>query len=178
VALSSVIWSLQIAGQPGTQAAEAARISKAIARTVHSVTGWQVVLRREGNDASQTIVCTMADKHLYIRGTRAYLLQNGAWAELPASSAGLIQNNCNFNIQWAFAVLPSHLAKGQFSVISSSSSRQTEGFRYRVAGTGGLSAEVTAWVDRHTGLVQHLDQVVMRSGRVVERDTAQYSYTR
>jgi hypothetical protein len=180
-ALSVFIWSLQIAGHQPTQSAEAARLTQALAQTVPLVTGWSVILHEQRADSSSTIVCEQHGQRLFIRGNKSYLFRDNKWYELESNSNGTISPpSCSFDLQWAFFFLPAQLTTSHsFSIVGALPHNATvEEVRYISHRPGNVSVTVTAWVEKTTGLVSRLDQVIARGDVVIERDSAAYLYTR
>lgn len=175
--LSLIVWGLPIAGHAPPQAAVAARITRALARTAPTVTGWQVTIDRHRGNADLSAQCSprlTSGQRLYFRGDRAYLWSNGTWYQVTPSAS-----QCVGGLDWAFATLPSSLTHNHFSLLPSRivDGRPTDGIRYTVA-RRGTQYTSTFWVDHITGLVLLIQRVEQRAGHVVERDTARYRYTR
>jgi hypothetical protein len=82
--------------------------------------------------------------------------------------------------QWGFAILPTRLARNEFSLVKERviNGRSLEGIRYVLARTPEQSIVATAWVDPTTGLVMRLQRDVMSGQQVLERDWADYRYQR
>jgi hypothetical protein len=178
--LSVVLWSLQIAGHQPAQSAEAARLDQALARSVPLITGWSVVLREQSADSSSTIVCQQHDQRLFLRGDRSYLFRNNRWYELTRNANGTVSApGCSFDLQWAFFFLPEQLtASHGFSILSSPRrGAALEVVQYTSRRPDNATVKVTAWVEKTTGLVAHLNQVVSKGTTVLERDSAEYRYT-
>jgi hypothetical protein len=175
--LSLAVWGLPISGHAPSQAAVAARITRALAQSAPTVTAWRVTVERQRGDADLSAQCNprlTSGQRLYVRGDRAYLWSNGAWYEITPSAS-----RCIGGLDWAFATLPSSLAHHRFSVLPSKTidGRKTDGIR-SVVSQGTSQFTSTFWVDHQTGLVVLIQRVQRQAGRVVERDTAHYRYTR
>jgi hypothetical protein len=175
--LSIMVWGLPIAGHAPSQAAVAARITQALAQTAPTVTAWQVTVERQRGDADLSAQCNprlTSSQRLYIHGDRAYLWSSGTWYRVTPSAS-----QCVGGLDWAFATLPSSLTHNRFSLLPTRTvdGRQTDGIRY-TATRGGKQDTSTLWVDHQTGLVLLIQRVERQAGKVVERDTAHYRYTR
>lgn len=175
--LSVVVWGLPIVSQTPSQAAVAARITRALAQTAPTVTAWQVTVERQRGDADLSTQCNprlTSTQRLYIRGDRAYLWSNQTWYQVTPSAS-----QCVGGLDWAFATLPSSLSHNNFSLLHGRviDGRQTDGIRYTVA-HGSREYTSTFWVDRQTGLVLLIQRVQRQGSKIVERDTAHYRYTR
>lgn len=175
--LSLVLWGLPITGHAPSQSAVAARITRALAQSAPSVTAWQVTVRRQRGDTALSAQCNprlTADQRIYVRHNRAYLWSNHTWYQITSSAS-----HCIGGLDWAFATLPSHLAQNRFALLANREidGRQTEGIRY-TAGAHGMSYTSTFWVEKMTGLVLVVQRVERKGSRIVERDTAHYTYTR
>ena len=175
--LSLMVWGLPIAGHAPTQAAVAARITRALARTAPTVTAWQVTINRRRGDSDLSAQCNpklTSGQRLYFRGDRAYLWSSGTWYQITPSAS-----QCVGGLDWAFATLPSSLSHNRFALLPGRTidGRQTDGLRYAMT-RKGTQYTSTFWVDHGTGLVLLIRRVERRAGNVVERDTAHYHYTR
>ena len=175
--LSLIVWGLPITGRAPSKAAVAAHITRALAHTAPAVKAWQVTVRRQRGDTDLSARCNprlTPDQRLYIRGDRAYLWSNRAWYQITPHAS-----QCVGGLDWAFATLPAHLSHNRFTLLSSRSvnGTDTEGIRYTM-NRGSREFTSTFWVDHHTGLVLLVRRVVREAGRVIERDTARYHYTR
>lgn len=167
-----------LSGQQAAPAAEAARLTAELVRTVPTVTGVQLTYYRERAGVAEEYECLpQQGQHLYIRDGRTYIFTGGRWYQLnKLSSSG----RCPQNWQLAFADLPARLAAHQFKVLPTRrvDGIRTIGIRYTVAPGRGEQVVVTAWVDRGTGLIMRLVRVQVRAGSVVARDVADYRYQR
>ena len=181
VICSILLWALQISGHQSSQAAEAARITQALTRTVPTVTMWQVqlTLRQVRDDSTSSYQCVVKfhpDERLYLRNGQVYLYFAGAWHQVTLDQAG---SQCPADWQWAFTSLPARLSQDHptFAPARSIDHRPTEQISYTVAVPGQPRIVKTAmWVDRQTGLVLRLERVTLESGKVIERDSANYHY--
>lgn len=176
LALILLMVDAQMSGHRSPQAAEAARISQALARTTRTVTAWQVTFQQQKGNSSLSAQCTLP-LHLYPRDGKMYLYRDGQWFLVtPGAVSGL---DCPSELRWIFATLPNRLAHNAFTLLPRKriGGRVTEGIQYQVT-QGGTTVTSTVWVDRQTGLVVRARRVAMQRGQVVERDNASYSYTR
>jgi len=176
--LGVVVWALQISGAQSPQAAEAARITKALVRTVPTVTGWQVTMHQEFANSTSSYECSVPlqrGQSLYIRGSSTYLHSYGAWYRIPTTRRGA---RCSSSWEWSFVTLPSRLAQRSFAIVAGPriEGRQTEGIRYRLHGPNNQQIQATAWVDVKSGLVLRLQRTVLRGSQLLERDAADYTY--
>jgi len=181
VAAWAMIWALQVSGHRSPQLAEAQRISAALVRAVPTVTSWKVTAHQQGQNVSSVTtfgVQLTPDQEIYIRaerGTyRSYFYSGGQWSEVRDG-----QSIAPSGVAWqfAFATLPQRLASHRF-VLLTSSQPNTEGIRYSLPERHGIRIQVTAWIDRTTGLAKRLERDVIRGNRVIERDWADYRYER
>ena len=174
-----LLGALQATGHRDPQAAEAARLTSAMARTVPTLTSWNVALHRtQTNDSSAFVWRTrLAGKRLVVRGRQTYLRSNDHWFAITADE---VRAKRLFDWQWGFAVLPTRLARGQFAMIGTRviDGRSLEGIRYTLLRSGRETIVATAWVDPRTGLVMRLQRDVVVAGRSVEVDWADYGYQR
>lgn len=175
--LTLAVWGLPIAGHAPSQAAVAARITRALAQTAPTVTAWQVTITRQRGDSDLSAQCNpklSAGQRLYFRGDRAYLWSSGTWYQVTPGAS-----QCVGGLDWAFATLPSSLTHNHFSLLPAKTidGRQTDGIHYTTS-RNGTEYTSTFWVDHTTGLVLLIQRVETRAGKVVERDTAHYRYTR
>lgn len=174
-----ILGTLQATGHHDPQAAEAARLTRAMARTVPTVTSWDVALHRDhSNDtASFAWKARLFGKQLVVRGRQTYLRSNNKWYAVTADE---VHATRLFDWQWGFAVLPSRLAHHQFTLVAARviDGRRAEGVRYTLTSSPGRSVVATAWVNPVTGLVVRLEREVLQSTRVVEHEWADYSYER
>ena len=172
-----VLGGLQATGHHDPQAAEAARLTNAMARSVPTLTSWNVALHRnQRNNASAFVWRTqLAGKRLVIRGRQTYLRSNNRWFAITADE---VKAQRLFDWQWGFAVLPTRLARNQFTLIGTRiiDGRPLEGVRYTLLRSARKSIVATAWVDSRTGLVMRLQRDVLIDGRSVEVDWADYRY--
>jgi hypothetical protein len=171
LALSVFVWSLQIWGHQPTTAAEAARLTQALARTVPTVTSWQWTVHRHGAEGGviREQSRLTSDRELYIRDGKPYLYLGGRWAVVTSGQS---------TWQWAFATLPSHLLDGSFNLVGKRTiaGHETEGIRYDVSGVSGQDIVATAWVDESTGLLVQLNRAQVAGTRVIQRETIDYRY--
>jgi hypothetical protein len=165
-------------GQQAAPAAEAARLTAELVRTVPTVTGVQLTYYRERAGMAEEYQCLpQQGQHLYIRDGHTYVYTHSRWYQLnKLSSSG----RCPQNWQLAFANLPARLAAHRFEILPAHpvDGIRAIGIRYRVAPQQGVQIIVTAWVDRGTGLIMRLVRVQVRAGSVVARDVADYQYQR
>lgn len=175
VALSLLLWSLQIAGHQAPRVAEAARITQALAKTVPTVTAWNATVHQEGKDSASSFQCRFGPvQRLYLRDGRTYLFSGGHWYWV---TVGRSAAPCSGDLQWAFAMLASHyvqrnmVAEGQ--VIDGQS---TDVIRYVVVEKSVTRVVSTAWVNRQNGLVVRLERVESVAGKVVESESVDYRY--
>jgi hypothetical protein len=174
-----ILGTLQATGHHNPQAAEAARLTRAMARTAPTLTSWHVSLHREHqNDATSSgWKARLSGKYLVVRGRQTYLRSGDKWFAVTADETHARRL---VDWQWGFAILPMRLARNEFSLVKRRTidHRSLEGIRYVLARTSKKSVVATAWVDPTTGLVMRLERDVMSSGRVIERDWADYIYQR
>lgn len=180
---SVMVWLAPLVGSQNPQAAEAARLTSALARTAPTVTAWQFTLRYSGPHHSTLVrrrSSTLAwYQRLYIRNGGAYLYSGGKWQVIPASQP-IMPSSTYFYWQWAFARLPKRLSDHKFAVLTPRlvDGVMADGLRYQLPSQHGAVAVATAWVDRKTGLVLRLERDVTRGHTVVEHDVADYRYRR
>jgi|SRR5579884_2926490 len=175
VALAVVIPDVHLGGRISPQTAEAARIAMAAARTVPTVTSWQVTLHRvKGNTATATN-CSFPLREgarFYTRGGMIYLFYRGKWYKFTARGQGTCAR-----WQYQFLSLPAALASKK---IASYRHTTVRGQRAEVASyashVDGKTITVQAWISAQTGLVLRLERSVTSGGRVLERELADYSY--
>jgi hypothetical protein len=178
VAALAVVWGLQISGHPAAQPADAAHLTRALARTMPTVTSWKVSLHELRGNAATSYECTRPLKpgqRLYIRGDRTYLYSQGKWFQLTSS---LSDPQCPAEYQWVF--LPARLAHNHPTLLPARTvdGRTAVGIRYVMSQTADARVVATAWTDPHSGLVIRMARVVVHNGQVVERETADYHYTK
>jgi hypothetical protein len=112
-----------------------------------------------------------------MRDDQVYVFSDKSWWRLSdAGSSG----SCPADFQWAFVDLPSRLAQNSYVLLEGKQigGKPTVGIEYSMPGAKGERIDVTAWVDRDTGLTLHLDRLVVRDGQVVEHASADYLYDR
>lgn len=176
--LTVIAGVLQVSGHRSTQMAEAQRLDRALARSAPTVTSWNLTLRQErGNSAFLYSIPTDSGQHLFVRGTQTYVYTRHAWWRImPSTSTKLSAADW----QYAFALLPAHLASGKFTILPARfiDGQNGEGVRYVLRQNSSDRDIATAWVNPRTGLVIRLDRVLMRAGTVIERDSASYRYQR
>jgi hypothetical protein len=180
IAFSVLLWAVQVSGHQKSQAALAADITRALDRTVPTVTGWQVTLRQTRGNATvdyradQTL---KAGERLYIRNDKTYFYSQGKWYVVTPEKAG---GSFSTGWQWAFAALPARLTQRDLIARPGRAidGRSTEKIIYTTRTSPREHSVMTAWIDRQSGLVLRLERVTFRNGSVVERDTADYRYTR
>lgn len=183
-AFAVLVSLLQISGHPSPQAAEAARLTRALVKTVPTVTSWRVMVQQERGDAVVAAECPVRlHNPMYIRQGRTYLyLGAKRWRELAWDSQrvtlGRAVTECAVDLQWAFVMLPGHLTDHRFTILRARSGDGLEGIRYTLAGSKGLRSDMIAWVNPESGLLTVLNRVVWHGNRVVERDVAVYRYER
>jgi hypothetical protein len=174
-----ILGALQATGHHDPQAAEAARLTRAMARTVPTLTSWDVALHRDHRNDTSSFAwkARLSGKRLVVRGRQTYLRSSNQWFAITADETHARRL---FDWQWGFAILPTRLARNQFKLVASRiiDGRSVEGVRYMLARTASETIVATAWVDPKTGLVMRLQRDVMGGGRVVERDWADYRYQR
>jgi hypothetical protein len=170
---------------PSPQSVQASQLTGALVRSAPTVTGWEMTLQQVRDDQAATFQCIQPlrpGQHLYIRGNRSYLFAAGRWYEVTGTwyrvSPGRTGRQCPSDWEWAFAVLPSHLAQQGFEFVWNRLDRNVIGVHYTLQQSRGSRVEATAWVDRTSGLVRRLERDVVQAGRVVERDVASFRYTR
>ncbi len=180
---SVLLWALQLSGHPSPQAAEAARITRALVRSVPTVTSWRVTVQQERGNAMVSSQCAVpAGYRIYIRDDQSFVYSGGRWYQLTGSWQRLAMSRlsaqCPVDFQWAFALLPNHLARQPSSILPRKKGDRFDRIHYSVAGSKGIHSELTAWINRKSGLLLRLNRVVMRGNSVVERDVAVYRYER
>lgn len=178
--VTMALWSLPFNGHQPTQLAQAAHLTRALAQTAPTVTGWRWTVR--STRGSRTSVYRLGSslrpgERVYIRSDRVYLYSNGSWSIVTESQP--ISPSDRSTWQWAFAVLPARLADHAFTILPSRTvkGRHAEGVRFSVTRAGSVM-RITAWIDLSSGLVRRLDRTVLRNGRVSERDSVDYAYQR
>ncbi len=174
-----LVGTLQATGHHDPQAAEAARLTRAMARTVPTLTSWNVALHRDQSNDTSSVAwkARLAGKRLVVRGRQTYLRTAHQWFAITADETHARRL---FDWQWGFAILPNRLARNQFTLVAplTIDGRVVEGVRYVLARSNTQSIVATAWVDPASGLVKRLERDVMRGSHVVERDWADYTYQR
>jgi len=181
VALSVLLWGLQISGHQKPQTAEAAKITQALARTAPSVTHWQWTLQVTGGRQGPAVIrgqyMLTPNKRLDVQSGRVLMYSGGHWIPVTADTVHNPGRN-DWNV--AFAVLAVKLGQQHFSVLPNRliARHLTEGIRYSTSEAGGATVITSFWVDPATGLVFHIDRLQMLHGKVVEHDSVQYDYGR
>jgi hypothetical protein len=174
-----LVGALQATGHHDPQAAEAARLTRAMARTVPTLTSWNVALHRDHRNDTSSFAwkAQLAGKKLVVRGRQTYLKVDRQWFAITADETHARRL---FDWQWGFAILPSRLAHDQFTLVAPRKidGRSAEGVRYVLVRTRSQTIVATAWVDPSSGLVMRLERDVINGTRVVERDWADYTYQR
>lgn len=174
-----VLGALQATGHHNPQAAEAARLTRAMARSVPTLTSWNVALHRDHRNETSSFAwkTRLSGKRLVVRGRQTYLRTRNQWFAITADETHAARL---FDWQWGFAILPNRLARNQFSLVSPKviDGRALEGIRYVLARTPRETIVATAWVDQGTGLVMRLQRDVVSGTRLIERDWADYRYQR
>ncbi len=177
--LGMVLGGLDVNGHRGTQAVEAARLTRAMARVMPTLTSWNVALHRDGADDSSSVgwKASLEGKHLLVRGRRTYLHSGNQWFAITVDQT---QARRLFDWQWGFAMLPNRLARNQFGLLPARlvDGQRAEGVRYTLVHTPAETVEATAWINANTGLVVRLERNVIAENRVVEHDWADYRYQR
>jgi hypothetical protein len=170
---------LQATGHHDPQAAEAARLTRAMARTVPTLTSWNVALHRDHRNDTSSFAwkARLAGKTLVVRGRQTYLKAGSQWFAITADETHARRL---FDWQWGFAILPTRLARNQFTLVATRKidGRSLEGVQYVLARSHKETIEATAWVDPSSGLVMRLERDVIDGSHVVERDWADYTYQR
>jgi hypothetical protein len=177
----AVLSGMQLTGHQDTQSAQAAQITRALARTVPTVTSWQVRVQHQRGDSAGSVQCASAlrrNQHFFVRDGHTYFFDGKNWYQVSAALSGG-SAECPLDIRWAFAILPAHLEGNRFLMLPERTlhGRPAEGIQYAVR-NGAETIRSTEWVDRTTGLVMRAERLVQRGDRLVERDIADYSYTR
>jgi hypothetical protein len=174
-----LLGALQATGHHDPQAAEAARLTRAMARTVPTLTSWNVALHRNHRNDTSSFAwkAQLSGKRLVVRGRQTYLRVGRQWFAVTADETHARRL---FDWQWGFAILPTRLAHNQFTLVAPRriDGRSLEGVRYVLARATQQSIVATAWVDPSSGLVMRLDRDVINHGHVVEHDWADYRYQR
>lgn len=178
-ALVLALFGLPGVGRPAPQAAVAARITDALVRSVPTVTSWQVNVQQQRGNSAISTQCSLQLKpyqRLYVRGARSYLYSYGKWYQVTSVWQ---RSGCPEDLQFDFAILPAHLAHHSFSVLPGRvvQGTRTEGIRYTMTRNQDAITS-TLWVDRKSGLVLQAQRVIRSGKAVVERDLADYTYTR
>lgn len=175
-----VVGALQISGRQAPQSADAARITTRLIASAPTVTGWQWTLRqtRNGVPAVQRRGAPLRPyQRLYIRDGRSYLYSYGKWfLVVPQQGTG----PAAFSWQWAIAAIADRLAQRKFTHVPDKviAGQLTYGIQYVVDKGAGDRVTVSAWLDRHSGLVSRLAASFWSHGKVVESDIADYTYVR
>lgn len=174
IAVSLVLSGLQVSGHRQAQGAEAARLSRALARTVPTLTAWRVSVQQRRGSAVQSFPCslTLQDRHLYIRGTSLYIYAGRWFVVTPASVRA---SECPEAWMWAFSALHT---SGNVSVSAGGRIQglAAEKIIYPPVRARGGTAQSILWVDRSTGLVLRLQSTERIGTRVVEQDQVEYTY--
>jgi hypothetical protein len=175
------LFALQISGHRQPQTADAARIGRAFARTVPSITSWRWTLHaRRGSteDSAQFQAVLNPSQALRIYYGRPYLYDGGHWTAIEwnmARMGGGIARPADW--EWAFAILPSllrdHITHLPGAVMDG---HTVERFADLDRLGGKRSVAVTAWVDPSSGLVLRLERVVQIGSRMLESDRVDYRY--
>lgn len=177
VVLSLLPWRPQLPGTHQQQTAAAARITRALVRSVPTVEAWQWTYRQERGGAHSVTRLRRplrAYQRLYIYYGRPYLYSSGRWYVL---SADIAHATAGADWQWAFAALPQLLRDPdvRFLVPQRLHGQAVDGIGYHTS-TRGHDITITAWVSRKTGLLLRLDRIVAKDRQVVERDSVTYAY--
>ena len=174
-----ILGALQATGHHDPQAAEAARLTRAMARSVPTLTSWNVALHRNHQNDTSSFAwkAQLSGKRLVVRGRQTYLRIDRQWFAVTADE---IHARRLFDWQWGFAILPTRLARNQFTLVAPRriDGRSVEGVRYVLAHGATQSIVATAWVNPSSGLVMRLDRDVINRGHVIEHDWADYRYQR
>lgn len=169
---SMLLWSLQVTGHQSTQTAEAARITAALARTVPTVTGWQLVQSQQQGSATACTWKLHPDQRLYLstKNRQAYFYSHGMWYRITTDQSG---PSCP--LQWTFAILASRLSHAQITPGVPIHGRATDKIVYEMH-TGGATLVTTAWVNRASGLVLRMSRVKRVGSRTIWQYGASYRY--
>lgn len=175
-AISVLLGALQMS-RHSTQTAEAARITRAFLRTAPTVTSWQWTVHEDLGNAPSTYGCAAyfkSGQRLYFRTDRVYLYSYGRWYLVtPAGQSPGCASD-----EWAFALLPAHVAHGDASVVQGTpiDGRPTDRISYSFVQPNGALVRMMAVVEERTGLVRRLEHETLRAGKIVERGSADYRY--
>ncbi len=175
VACFALVWALQVSGHRDTQAALAARISRALAQTVPTVTAWQVTVEESRGSTESSYTCLpirLGRRRLYVRDSRLYLYAN-RWFQVTPASVG---TGCPATWQWAFRGMTLQRDKPVITPDGRIAGHATDLLVYSPRRAGRLTYQARAWVDRRTGLVLRLQTSEARGTRVVAVSQASYSY--
>ncbi|HZU14773.1 MAG TPA: hypothetical protein VFB58_18195 [Chloroflexota bacterium] len=181
--LVAILLGLSLAPHQSAQAAEAARITDALARSAPTVTAWQVTAQQQEGNAANSVQCELrlsAQQRIYVRNGRAYMYSNGTWYALSATNWATYRGcSGEGQLQIAFALLPERLSRGAFALLPARTlhGQRVEGIRY-AASAARRTVTVTLWVDRSSGLVLEATRLVTSGSHVLRRDVVDYSYTR
>ncbi len=183
VAASMVLWLLPISGGQTSPAAEAQRITSALARTAPTVTAWDWTLRRSSGGVQRVDrlgVQLTPFQRLYVDHGQAYLYSYGQWKLMAPVGPSTDGDSTEIYWQRALASLLASLQAKNFVLLGSATvdGKDARGIRSRLVRAHGQRITVTAWVDEKSGLVLRLARVVARGTHVIERDVADYSYKR
>lgn len=178
-AFSVLFWSLPIHSHP--QSAEAAQLRSAVVRSFPTVKSWGWTLHQDKESGPSTSGCSVTftpQQRLYIRADRPdrpYLFSNGRWYLVTPQRANA---PCPPEWQWAFALLPSHLANSGITRGSPIGGEATDVITYSEKPSSNVEIRSTAVVERKSGLVRQLQRVILKNGKVVEKDWSNYRYER
>lgn len=175
-ACMTLIWSLQVAGHRSVPTAQ--DLTQALAKTVPTVTAWQVTVHQEQSNSAQNVLCPgpLHPGGLYVRNNIVYLWVANRWYQVPANAPN--DPRCPPYWQWVYAVLPQQLAHHQVQLSGGQTigGKRTEQIRYSAQAGLGKIVKTSVWVDQRTGLLLKLQRVTLQGATVVNRVTALYRY--
>src|SRR5579875_1291698 len=152
VVLALLLPDVHLGGKPSTASAEAARIAMAAARTVPTVTSWQVTLHRIQGDTATSTDCYVPlppGERLYTRDGAIYVYYRNSWYRVTTSGSG----SCA-RWRYEFLSLPAALLHQKVAIGRSTTvdGQPVEEVSYATRRHSEMIA-VRAWVSPTTGLV-------------------------
>jgi hypothetical protein len=181
IALSAGLFALQISGHQQAQTVNAARITRAFAHSVPTISSWRWTLHEQRGDAAEAVQYrAVLNRWQALRSYygHPYLYDRGHWTAIAWNMqrmAGGVRLPSDW--EWAFAILPSLLADKVTSLPAATlQGRAVERFAEIEAVGSNRSVTVTAWVDPTSGLVLRLERVIRQGPRALQRDVIDYRY--
>jgi hypothetical protein len=169
-----------LSGHQSLQAAEAQRLSPKLMANVPRITAWQWAVHEtiaQDTRVQRYRASLSPLQRVYVVYGQVYFWNDGKWLQPAANLAGPVTTA--YDWQWAYTLLPTTLASGDFTILRSMrvNGHMAEGIRTTLAISGERAVTVTFWVHRPTGLVLRLDRDVTFAKQEIEHDAVDYQYT-